>query len=115
MSLIGVSISSSGPGPGNAIYFDTPKRHVAMQVITTGGVAPGSTLTVDLEGTMDWGTTWTKLATVTLTEPSGSVGASGFASSKDVPVIGIRANNTSVVPGSGGTPAVAANLCAFDE
>lgn len=114
MALVGNSGGSAfGIGPGNPIYFDVPTRHVAMQVITNGGVPAGSPITVDLEGTMDWGAHWTVLATVSLTEVTVATGASGFAFSANVPVVGIRANNTS--PASGGTPAVFANLIGMDD
>ena len=87
MALSGKSLDAvSATGPGAAIMFDEPHTNHSLSYSTTG--SPTS-VAVELEGTID-GTNWFGLF---------SAGNPPFGNSIDFPLLGIRANLTTLVGG----------------
>jgi hypothetical protein len=101
MTLVAKSLDAvSVAGPGTAIMFDKPLSRVSIQSIVVG--AP--TISLQLEGTID-GSNWVNLGA---NDPGSITGSYRFAGMP--PVMGIRANLTSI---SGGTsPTVTAWVAA---
>lgn len=110
MSLVGQSLNAvSSAGPGSAIFFDTPKKVLSLQVSATG--SPTS-VDMNLEGSLD-GVTFVPLWTLTGLSPLPQLipyprQGSDFL----IPVIAIRANLKAITGGT--SPTVSAWVAAED-
>jgi hypothetical protein len=103
MALVGISLNAvTAVGAGTAIMFDTPKSDASIQVQTTGSPTD---VEINIEGTLD-GVHFDRLGVWA----TGGGGPGNIIGSTGKPVLGVRANLTTLTGGT--SPTVTATVAA---